>query len=176
MATFRVGQRAKLVFQNDISVKLWGDRRNAEGTIIAIPGKSGAVCQWLADGDNHAFNIEKWSDLAPPHRSRRGRLHRAHQAVGTRADQREREGDGMKITKQMGYAARDALLKIERGEWGGGNFYLLIGDDGWDALDEIGWCRAGLMSYFDSGYPGIYNQHQVATALAMVMAIAGVKA
>jgi hypothetical protein len=65
VSAFRVGQRARLIYQNLASILTWGDARGSEGVIAAVPGPYGHACVWLRDGDSVKWEITSFSSLAP---------------------------------------------------------------------------------------------------------------
>jgi hypothetical protein len=63
MATFKVGQRVRLIRQNPASIARWGNVIGREATVVEVPGWK-ADCRVLVDGDPVPFNSQ-FDHLAP---------------------------------------------------------------------------------------------------------------
>ena len=65
MATFKVGDRVRLVYQDEGSARMWGSRVGCEGVITSIGRRPGFACEVRFDGEGPDWDIELFAHLAP---------------------------------------------------------------------------------------------------------------
>lgn len=67
MATFKVGQRVRLIYQVPASIAMWGDRIGCEGTIVCMGNhvRPDSFCSVRFDVSPEVWAIEAAYHLAP---------------------------------------------------------------------------------------------------------------